>query len=101
MTIYMDGMSWQETEAKVGDKMILVEKKDILKEIKWYDLRHDNGKGVAGNADPTHRRYHGWRGTTNDLSVEALGLHEITKVQKFKNGNVRIWLGEDLKSEEE
>lgn len=101
MTIYMDAMSWDETEAKVGDKMILVQVSDTLNGSRWYDLRHDNGKGIGGNIDPTCKRYHGWRGTTNNRSVEALGLHEITKVQKFKNGNVRVWLGEDLKSEEE
>jgi hypothetical protein len=58
--------------------------------------------GVSGNSDHTIRRFHGWRGTTNNISINAHGLRECVsiKTRKLKNGNIRFWIqfSEDLTS---
>lgn len=58
----------------------------------------DNGEGIAGNSDPRSRRYHGWRGTTDDFSVYAYGLRECIKVAVTgdRSKKVRIVFGSDL-----
>ncbi len=37
--------------------------------------------GWSGNSTPAMREHHGWRGTTNDLSVDALGVRECTRAE--------------------
>ena len=51
--------------------------------------------------DRSVKRYHGWRGTTNNISVEACGLRRIVKIQHCKNGNAWITVSADLKPDEE
>ena len=100
MTIYMNEREWMDNEVKVGDKRILVERRNVNTGDHQYQLREDNG-GIPGNMDATVKRYHGWRGTTCNVSVIAYGLREVTKIQEYQNGSVRIWLGEDLKPDAE
>ena len=100
MTIYMNEREWMDEESEIGEERILVKHKDIMTGATRYTLREDNG-GIGGNLNPEIKRYHGWRGTTNDMSVTAMGLRRIEKIQTFKNGTVRIWLSEDLKPEAE
>ena len=101
MTIYIDQETrCREYDPKVGDEKILVERKNLNTGNRWYDLRDDNG-GIPGNTDHSIRRYHGWRGTTNNYSTTALGLRRIEKVQEFQNRSVRVWLSDDLKPDAE
>ena len=105
MTIYME-MSNTERYLyhelpKVGDVKILVERENLNNGEKWYELRDDKGGGIPGNSDSSIRCYHGWRGTTNNIYLKALGLRRIEKIQTFKNGNIRLWLSDDLKPDAE
>lgn len=37
--------------------------------------------GISGNMNAAIKRFHGWRGTTNGLSVTAHGVHAIVSVK--------------------
>jgi len=52
--------------------------------------------GIPGNMNRNIKRFHGWRGTTNDVSVTALGRREIKKIRTLKNGSVAVTVGTDL-----
>lgn len=67
----------------------------------WYRLRPGDTGGISGNMDPSIKRYHGWRGTSNGTVKTACGLREVTKIEHYKNGNYKITLGDDLKADEE
>ena|SRR3989304_8180648 len=56
---------------------------------------------IGGNSDPQITRYHGWRGTTNDVHVEALGLRRVKTVRKLRNGDFSVTFGQDLLPNEE
>lgn len=67
----------------------------------WHQLIPGDNGGVGGNMNPQIKRYHGWRGTTNGTSRTACGVRAVLKIERYKNGNVKIALGEDLKADEE
>lgn len=52
--------------------------------------------GFAGNMDSSIKRYHGWRGTSNDWEREALGVFEVLNIERQKNGKLKVTLGKDL-----
>lgn len=43
--------------------------------------------GVGGNSNPNIKRFHGWRGTTNDIATYAYGVRkcEYVTIKKYKN----------------
>ena len=59
----------------------------------------DDPEGFAGNSDPSAYMFHGWRGTTNDTSVNALGVFTVLEITEQKNGISRICLSRDLHPE--
>jgi len=65
--------------------------------------REDNGEGWAGNMDASDRRYHGWRGTTDDWSVQGRGIRKVLSatVSGKRSKLVRIVFGRDLKKDED
>lgn len=62
----------------------------------FVGLDDENPEGFPGNADPAVHRFHGWRGTTNDISVTALGVFTVLDITEQKNGISRIRLSGDL-----
>lgn len=72
-----------------------------LRGTEWYNLIPGDHGGVGGNMDPKVKRYHGWRGTTNDVAKYAEGLRRVEKITKYKNGNVHIKLSGDLAEDKE
>lgn len=96
MTISMTGVAWVYSDLFVGDYAILVLRTNVITGEKHYMLYPDNGVGIAGNMKPEIRRYHGWLGTTNNISVKALGLRMIIAAHVCKNGRVRVWITKDL-----
>ena len=95
----MDMMDLYGTAPRIGDLVTLVERINVnTNETTWNFASAD---GAPGNSDPSIRRYHGWRGTTNNSSATARGLRRVEKIQRFKNGNYAITLSEDLKPDEE
>ena len=92
---------WIESKIQVGEKMVLVSSEDVgpgSKSKERYYLIADKG-GVSGNMDRDIKRYHGWRGTTNNSSVYAHGLREVIKISERKNGDIYVTVGKDLKPE--
>lgn len=56
--------------------------------------------GVPGNADSSICRFHGWRGTTNNISRSAYGVRRVNAVEavECKDGRVmlKVRVGKDL-----
>lgn len=58
----------------------------------------DNGLGWVGNLDPPVYRYHGWRGSYNDIATTALGLRACLSItpRRYKHASsLRIVFGKD------
>lgn len=95
----------RESMYKIGAEVMLVSITDVSpnarddRVIPKYHLEF-RPDGIGGNSDPNIKRYHGWRGTTCDLSVSAHGLRKITKIRTLKNGRVAVTVGKDLLPEE-
>ena len=102
MTIYMDAY---EHYLDYGEKLftdteyIVIEKENVRTGEKSYRLVSDISEGISGNMDASEKRYHGWRGTTNDVQSTALGVMRITNMIPLKNGKNRITLSKDLHPE--
>lgn len=83
---------------RVGNRVVLVSMEYIGPnspgKTNHYLVFDENG--VPGNMDTTIKRRHGWRGTTNDVSVTAHGLREIIKISTGRSGRVSVTVGKDL-----
>ena len=66
---------------KVGDKVILMERTDIRTNKSEFYCIPDNGEGACGNMNPSIKRYHGWRGTSDNIERFAHGLRRVEMVQ--------------------
>jgi DNA-binding XRE family transcriptional regulator len=90
-------------ELKVGDKVILIKKTYLNDDCESYSF-YPGTEGVPGNVNKNELRYHGWRGTTDNVSKEALGLREVLKAQHFETDEgehyMRVTVGPDLLPEE-
>lgn len=67
-------------EFSVGEIVILYSRENILKGggEKFYCKRlSEHPNGLGGNMNPNICRFHGWRGTTNDIEVYAYGVREV------------------------
>lgn len=88
-------------DIKIGDKYILIERTNTNTGKTEYRFREDNGEGIGGNMDYNVKRYHGWRGTTNNISVYAEGLRRIERIDSIKTAidgtrTVKVKLSADL-----
>lgn len=88
---------------KVGQEVILISRKDTSiggsKEV--FSAVLHTGEGIPGNLS-NERRYHGWRGTTNDIAAYAYGVRKITKVDNIDMGadyGYKVTVGRDLHPE--
>jgi len=72
-----------KTFLKPGDKVVLVASLNLKTDETTYWWSKDL-RGVPGNANPNIRKTKGWRGTTNDISVHALGIWEVEKIKELK-----------------
>lgn len=99
---------WEKTKYKIGAEVILVSHENVSpnslrsgRDITRWGLVFDAPDGIGGNSNPVITRYHGWRGTNNDISCYAHGLRKIIKIRSMKNGGVAVTVGGDLKPTEE
>ncbi|HIQ83052.1 MAG TPA: hypothetical protein IAA52_08105 [Candidatus Pullichristensenella stercorigallinarum] len=65
---------------KVGDLVILLERSYINDGYSTFDAIPYTGDGISGNMDSSIKRFHGWRGTTNDVAQYAHGVRKIIRV---------------------
>ena len=64
-----------------GAMFVLYSRENVLTNVETFHVIPDNGEGIGGNMDPHIRRYHGWRGTSSNISVTALGLRRVIEVK--------------------
>ena len=73
-------------EPKVGQAVILISHENVMSGGKEeFSIVKDHG-GIRGNVDSSIKRYHGWRGTTNDVALYAHGLRKIIKAEAVDLG---------------
>lgn len=67
---------------KAGDRVMVIEKQDINTGRTWYTVSKSHAEtGYPGNVDNSIRKFHGWRGTTNNISTTACGVYEVKSVE--------------------
>jgi hypothetical protein len=86
---------WVRTKYAVGNRAVLGSSTDVspnairagakARFFLSFDL-----DGIGGNSDPSIKRTSGWRGTTNDVSVNAHGTVTVRKIRTLKNGDVAV-----------
>ena len=88
---------WVETAYKIGSCAILVERDNIAKrdEKPSYFLSFSTD-GIGGNMDRNIKRYHGWRGTSNDVAIHSYGIRKIQSIKVCRNGIPHVKVGCDL-----
>ncbi len=87
---------WHPTRYQVGAQAVLVSSTDVStnairsgKNVPHFSLSFDLD-GVPGNSNPKIKSTIGWRGTTDDLSVDAHGIVTIRKIHVLKNGDIAV-----------
>ena len=88
-------MDFDEEKICVGDEVLVYSECDTMTGKEWFNisklLAHD---GYPGNVDSSIRRYHGWRGTTNDIAVYAYGVYTVKSVTHedgdFRNQYLKV-----------
>lgn len=92
---YDENLRRNVVEVRAGSLVILVENEFVgpsnfrnrcgERNYSFVDYA-SNPEGIGGNMDPTCKRLEGWRGTTDDWSVRALGVWRVQEV-----GESRFW----------
>lgn len=75
---------------------------DSSEKLRWSDDDERNAalteNGMGGNLDHTIKRFHGWRGTTDDIHISAMGVRtctEATRTEYQKTVHYKIVFGAD------
>lgn len=89
-----------ESDITLNRAYILISCENVNTGDETWHLYEDNGEGVPGNMDASIKRYHGWRGTTNNISVYAHGLRRVLEIRSERDGAdfsrlIRVKLGPD------
>ena len=83
---------------RVGQEVILIGRENVMRGGEEFTIINAL-EGIGGNMDSNVKRFHGWRGTTNDIALYAHGLRKITKVESVDLGadyGYKITVGKDL-----
>ncbi len=91
----IDTGEWRPTKYTVGAVGTLKRVTDIKHDIVRYSLDF-SGEFIPGNMNPAIRRFHGWRGTSFDQEVYALGVRRIKSMRRLKSGAISVELSNDL-----
>lgn len=89
-----------------GDKVLVYSREDILRGGEEFRIsKRFAESGYPGNTDPSVKTFHGWRGTTNDISVYAHGVYSVKSVSRedgeFRGQYLKVVLNRtDLKKNE-
>lgn len=73
----------------IGDEVILIELSDDKKGTVEYEVVRHDGRGVKGVGEDTSTKYHGWRGSSHNISTFAHGVRQITSVGEMFERSVR------------
>jgi len=94
---------WRPTKMAVGAEMTLVSRTNVSPNAirggysKPFYYLHDGP--ISGNMNTNITRYHGWRGTSNDISIAAHGVRRIIKMRNLNNGDVSVTVSHDMHPE--
>ena len=73
-----------------GDAVLVYTRENVMTGREEWAFRKDFAEsGYPGNMDGSVRRFHGWRGTTNNIAVYAHGVFTVKSVDhisKRRNG---------------
>lgn len=96
------GITWQEyAPGNVG--LLLEYYHELTGKSDWL-MKLDNIGGAPGNLDRNDLKYHGWRGTTNNVALYAHGLRRITKAvyeERYGRVYLKVTVGKDLAEDKE
>ena len=98
MTIKLDECEMMQYNIKTGGVYAVAEISNILNGAKAYQFKSPE-TGFGGNMDHSVKRYHGWRGTTDNKHKQALGVREVLSITEQQNGLYRVKLSDDLRPE--
>jgi hypothetical protein len=92
---------WRDTKYRVGAVVILCSNVSPNAIRNGHDnpvfrLVFDCPDGIPGNSNRNIKRFHGWRGTNNDVSNYAYGMRKIIKIRTMKNGDIAVTVGPDI-----
>jgi hypothetical protein len=91
----IDTGEWHPTPYRVGAVGTLERALHITDG--WVKYRLDfSGKGIPGNSDPETCLHHGWRGTTYNIEITALGVRRIKSLRELKRGGISVKLSDDF-----
>lgn len=88
-----DDYDYAETSLAIGSIGVLYSRKKVGKRKTMHFKLSD--EGISGNSNSNIKRYHGWRGTTNDVSIDAFGQREIVGYREV-DSKVLLYLSDDL-----
>ena len=87
---------WRDSKYQIGRRAVLGSSTDVSpnairdgRDTPRFFLEFDLD-GIAGNSNPKIRCISGWRGTTDDRSVDAHGIVTIRKIRALKNGDIAV-----------
>jgi len=89
---------------KVGHTYVVGERRHIYNENRVsivFKAFEENRDGWEGNADISKKRFHGWRGTTDDVAFYGHGIRKclsVTSRGKWTK-TIRVEFGKDIYSE--
>lgn len=89
-------------DIRVGDLVLAYTRYNVITGSQTYHISKVLAEtGYPGNTDSSVRRFHGWRGTTNNISIYAHGVYIVDDVQESGDG-LKIHIGNsDVKRDEE
>mgnify|MGYP004677030885 CR=1 FL=1 len=102
--------NWSDLNFRKGEEVILFcRTNEMTGKEYWcaYKLS-EYPDGIGGNMNPKIKAFHGWRGTTNNISFHAYGVRKIEKIITSKiydkNGiflenEYKITVGKDIHPE--
>ena len=95
----------RRSSLQVGTRRTLVSAEDVSPNaMRGYGERtrwHLVEGPVGGNSNSNIRRYHGWRGTSNDWSTTAHGERKVLRIRTLKCGDVAVTFGPDLRPDDD
>lgn len=93
---------WGPSQFQLGTVVVLGSKTHVSpddvragRDEPEFFITRDEG-GIQGNSNSDIRRYHGWRGTTNDCEIYAHGQRRIVGFKQLRNGTVSVRLSNDI-----
>lgn len=95
------------TDINPGDKVLMYVRRDLMTgSEEWRISKAFAEGGYPGNLDHSIKAYHGWRGTTDNVYVEAFGVYTVKSVdivsKEYPNDTLKVVLNHtDIKRNED